>query len=136
MCYLTLNPVCLILAVMFLQLALPDLSVQAQSRLPTGQVIEQVVCQSDAKQSYALYLPTRYTAERNWPIIYGFDPGGRGLRPVELFKEVAERYGYIVVGSNNSRNGPNVPLGEIIKTFWTDTHERFALDEKRVYATG
>jgi poly(3-hydroxybutyrate) depolymerase len=124
------------LAAALLSFALPDLSAQAQRPLPTGQVIEQVVCQSDAKQSYALYLPSRYTAERKWPIIYGFDPGGRGLRPVELFKEAAERYGYIVVGSNNSRNGLGVSLSEIIQTLWADTHERFALNEKRVYAAG
>ncbi len=136
MSYLTHNFVRSFLAAAFLQFAPPDLSTQAQSHLPTGQVIEQVLCQSDAKQSYALYLPPRYTAERKWPIIYGFDPAARGLRPVELFKEAAERYGFIVVGSNNSRNRPDVPLGEIIQTLWADTHERFALDEKRVYATG
>lgn len=108
---------------------------QAQS-LPTGKVIEQVICQGDAKQGYALYLPSQYSAARKWPILYGFDPAARGLRPVELFKEAAERYGYIVVGSNNSRNGADVPLTEIIKTLWADTHERFAIDDRRVYATG
>ena len=37
--------------------------------------------------------------------MYAFDPGARGKLPVELMKDAAERFGYIVVGSNNSRNG-------------------------------
>src|SRR5438045_3856993 len=41
-----------------------------------------------------------------------------------------------MVGSHNSRNGPAVSLDEIIRALWNDTHERFAIDERRVYTTG
>ncbi|MFL6210974.1 MAG: TPR end-of-group domain-containing protein [Pyrinomonadaceae bacterium] len=105
-----------------------------QNALPKGQVLEKVTCQADAEQSYALYLPSTYTPERKFPVIYAFDPGGRGGRPVELFKAAAEQYGYIVVGSNNSRNGINV--NAFVQTLWADTHARFALDERRVYTAG
>lgn len=108
---------------------------QAQS-LPVGQIVERVVCRADAQQSYALYLPSNYTETRKWPILLAFDPGGRGLRPVELFKEAAEQYGYIVAGSNNSRNGLGGELNRILTTFWQDAHGRLALDENRVYLTG
>lgn len=101
-----------------------------------GKVIEKVICKADASLSYALYLPANYTANKKWPVIYGFDPGGRGPLPVEQFKEAAERYGYIVVGSNDSRNGPGVNLNKIVSTLWNDTHERFAIDNNRVYTTG
>ena len=56
--------------------------------------------------------------------------------PVELFKEPAEKLGYIVVGSNNSRNGPWGPIQEAIQALWDDTHARFALDPRRFYTTG
>src|SRR6185436_8890020 len=92
--------------------------------LPRGKVIEKVVCQTNANHSYALYLPSNYTPEKRWPILYGFDPGARGLMPVERFMKAAEKYGYIVAGSNNSRNGPSVPLSEIVKTLLEDTHAR------------
>lgn len=108
----------------------------SQSKFPTGQVIEKVMCQADASQSYALYLPSNYSPEKSWPILYGFDAGGRGNQPVELFHEAAEKYGWIVVGSNNSRNGPGVPLNEIIVALLQDTQARFAIDERRVYTTG
>ncbi|HYE75428.1 MAG TPA: hypothetical protein VEF04_18935, partial [Blastocatellia bacterium] len=104
--------------------------------LPKGRVIDRIACLADPSQSYALYLPANYTEARKWPILYGFDPGGRGNQVVELFKEAAEKYGWIVVGSNNSRNGPGVPLSTILQAFWNDTQTRFAIDERRVYATG
>ncbi|HEX5732571.1 MAG TPA: hypothetical protein VF131_07025 [Blastocatellia bacterium] len=101
-----------------------------------GQLIERVVCKADQSQSYALFLPSSYTPNRKWPIIYCFDPGARGSLPVERFKAAAEKYGYIVVGSNNSRNGPGVPLDAIINTLWQDTHARLAIDGARIYTAG
>lgn len=102
----------------------------------TGKVIEKVTCLKDASQSYALYLPSSYSTARRWPILYAFDPGARGALPVERFKEAAEKYGYIVAGSNNSRNGPGVKLSEIITSLLEDTSARFAVDESRAYTTG
>src|ERR1700682_4714018 len=74
--------------------------------IPKGQVVENIVCAGAPDQTYALYLPTTYSPERKWPVLYAFDPGARGKIPVERFKEAAEKFGWIVVGSNNSRNGP------------------------------
>jgi pimeloyl-ACP methyl ester carboxylesterase len=119
-----------------LAFAQPRLSFAQTRDLTAGKVIEQVVCLKDTSQSYALYLPNNYTPGRAWPILYGFDPGARGVRPVERFKDAAEKYGYIVVGSNNSHNGPGVPLSQIIGALFEDTRARFSIDEKRVYATG
>src|SRR5215813_5446580 len=109
---------------------------QARAVFSQGAITDKVICQADPTQSYSLYLPSGYTPQRDWPILYGFDPGGRGKHPVELFKEAAEKYGWIVVGSYNSRNGPGVPLNDIVMALWRDTHERFAIDGRRVYTAG
>jgi dienelactone hydrolase len=101
-----------------------------------GQVIESIACRHDPTQTYALYLPSTYTAERRWPILYAFDPRARGPVPTKLFRAAAERLGYIVVGSNNSRNGPWEPVVAALNAVWRDTHERLALDSNRIYATG
>jgi poly(3-hydroxybutyrate) depolymerase len=109
---------------------------QPAEKINTGAVIEQVTSAVDPTKSYALYLPTAYTATRKFPILYCFDPLARGSVPVSRFKEAAEKYNYIVVGSNNSRNGTNVPVSEIVRDLWEDTHARFAIDERRVYLAG
>jgi len=104
--------------------------------LPVGQVIATIICTAVPSQSYALYLPSNYSIQRKWPIVYAFDPGAHGRVPVDTFREAAEKYGYIVVGSNNSRNGPWEPSVVAIRALWVDTHARFSLDDGRVYTTG
>src|SRR5215467_10162746 len=116
-------------------LAFFSLRAQAQD-LPVGKIIERVVCLKDAGQSYALYLPLNYATDRRWPVIYAFDPAARGMLPVERFKDAAEKYGYIIVGSNNSRNGSDRPLAEIINAMFDDTQTRFSIDQNRVYTAG
>ena len=104
--------------------------------LPRGRVVERVACRADAAQSYALYLPSGYTPDRRWPILYCFDPLARGPVPVERFREAAERFGWIVAGSNVSRNGPiEASMGAGV-AMWADTHERLAIDDRRVYTAG
>ena len=108
---------------------------QAQE-LARGTVIEKVICQVDAGQSYALYLPSTYSPEKRWPILYALDPGARGRLPVDRFKEASERHGYIVAGSNNSRNGPMEVAVAAIRAMLNDTRSRFSIDDRRIYFTG
>src|SRR3954465_510325 len=113
--------------------------IQAQStatNLPAGKVIDKVTCTKTPTQSYAVYLPSTYSPARAWPILYAFDPGARGPLPVERFREAAEKYGWIIVGSNNSKNGSIQQSNDAWVAMWDDTHERFAIDSQRVYAAG
>jgi predicted esterase len=104
--------------------------------LPAGIVIPHQVCAGNAEQSYALYLPSGYTPDKKWPILYAFDPAARGRLPVDALKAAAERYGYIVAGSNNSRNGAWKVEGEAAQAMLKDTHTLLSLDEQRVYFAG
>lgn len=104
--------------------------------LETGKVIEKVVTLHDPAQSYALYLPKAYAPDRKWPILYGFSPAARGADPVKLFAAAAEKHGWIVVGSNNSRNGPHEPIAAAIDAMLKDTGARLSIDAGRRYATG
>ena len=107
---------------------------QKPADLSPGQIVY-VTCASDATQSYSLYLPSTYTAAKRWPVIYFFDPGGHGRRPLELYKDIAETYGFILAGSNNSRNFSN-EQGKSVNAIWQDTHARLGIDEHRSYASG
>jgi predicted esterase len=108
----------------------------AVQNLQPGVVLPKVVSGAQPEQSYALYLPSYYTREKRWPIVYAFDPGARGSVPVGLMKGAAERYGYIVAGSNNSHNGAWKPEADAAQAIFQDTHARFAIDNNRVYFAG
>jgi dienelactone hydrolase len=99
-----------------------------------GVLIERVPVAANPEESYALYLPTTYSPDRPAPILYAFDPRARGRVPVERFQAAAERYGWVVAGSNASRNG--IAVGDIIGRLWGDTQARLAIDPRRVYTTG
>ena len=118
-----------------LALGLAAITALAQD-LPKGQIIDDVKCKADATQSYALYLPSKYSPDRKWNVILAFDPRGRGRTPVERFQEAAEKYGYIVAGSNNSRNGPPQISQVASKAMLADLQARFSLDPKRMYGAG
>lgn len=109
---------------------------QMPNGLPKGQIIERVVCQNDPAQSYALYLPSTYTHDKEWPILYCFDSIGNGKLPLGRFREAAERYGYIIAGSNNSKNGVVKLSLDAFKAVWADTHARFSINDARVYTAG
>ncbi len=104
--------------------------------LPTGQIIDSVECAADASQHYVLYLPSNYTPSRQWSVILAFDGGGRGRVPVERYRQAAEKYGYIVAGSLNSRNGPWEVSLNAAKAMTADVKARFSVDLKRVYTAG
>ena len=112
------------------------LAITQTNSIPRGEIVERVEALNDSSQSYTLYLPSNYTPDRKWPVLYAFDPGARGRVPVERFKEAAEKYGWIVLGSNNSRNGPWNVVVNAWNAMLTDTHQRFAIDDERSYATG
>src|ERR1700760_3079032 len=82
---------------------------QKPPALTPGQPDLHRICAAKPDQTYALYLPSTYTPTKHGPVIYAFDPSARGDRPIDTFKAAAEKYGYIVAASNNSRNGPWPP---------------------------
>jgi hypothetical protein len=108
----------------------------AEEELARRQVVDKVVCAADPQQSYALYLPSGYSRTHPWPVLYLFDPSANGKRAVDTFKTAAETYGFILAGSNNSKNGPWGVSLAAAQAMWRDANRRFLLDEKRVYTSG
>jgi predicted esterase len=104
--------------------------------LQSGVVLPKVACATQPGQSYALYLPSQYTSQKRWPVVYTFDPAARGSAPVELMKNAAELYGYIVAGSNNSQNGPWNEETAAAQAMYHDTRERLSIDVNRIYFAG
>lgn len=124
-----------------LALLLSATGAAAAVELPRGTLIEKVVCENQPDQAYALYLPSTYTPERPWPVLYAFDARGQGKPVAELFQRAAETYGWIVVSSWSTASdvaGDQPMEGNFaaMKALWADTHARFAIDDRRVYAAG
>lgn len=96
---------------------------------------KQINCQ-DGKHSYVVYLPPDYSEHKKWPVLFCFHPGGFGDYAAQLFSPAAAKYGWIVVGSLDAKNGPWEPIIEAQKAMIEDVTSRFSVDEHRLYAAG
>jgi len=108
----------------------------AAEEFEKGKIIEKVGCRGFADQSYALYLPSESVPTVKRPVLYLFDPGAKGAVAVERFLQAAESYGWILVASNNSRNGPWEPNLKAALAMFEDSRARLPIDETRIYAGG
>ncbi len=73
-----------------------------------GKVITSVPVKDFPAESYALYLPMGYNDTANFPLIVFFDPHGDGTVPIEKYKALADKYHFILAGSNSSKNGMDI----------------------------
>ena len=101
-----------------------------------GRVLDTVICYDNESYSYALYLPSNYHDSLKWPVIYILEPGARGALATNVFKLAAEKYGYVIACSNDSRNGLFLDNYKIVEIFTSDVHSRFNIDNKRIYFSG
>jgi dienelactone hydrolase len=105
-------------------------------QLEPGKILPTVQCVAHPEQSYALYLPSKYSRDRRWAIVISSDPAARGTVPLELQKNAAEQLGYVLAASNNSRNGPWKPRLEATDELLNDVRARLSIDTRRVYFAG
>ncbi|MEM1405373.1 MAG: hypothetical protein AAGG59_01260 [Bacteroidota bacterium] len=109
---------------------------ECPAQLAPGKVIDSVFCLEDSEQSYALYLPSNYRDSIEWPAIFIFEPAARGNLPVKRFRPVAEELGYILISSNNSRNGSWEVVFDAAEALFSDAAKRYAVDASRIYTAG
>jgi predicted esterase len=105
--------------------------------LPTGRVIQRLTSRADSTQRYALYLPSAFTRDRPWPILFLLDPRGRALIPMQRFQPAAERLGYIAISSYNTlSDGPAEPNYSAMNAMLADVQRSLPVDSRRLYLVG
>lgn len=103
----------------------------------TGKSINHIPCLHDSNETFCLYLPKDYDTLKSWPVIYFFDAHARGKLPIKKYQELAEKYGMIFIGSNNSQNSlkPEV-YDKIINDLFRTTQTFLNIDDKRITVSG
>jgi hypothetical protein len=104
--------------------------------LPVGRLVG-VVSRSNPAHRYIVYLPSAYKPGTPRPTLFIMDYRGRGRVAAEVFRPAAERYGWILLSSNrtSSDEAPE-PTFDALRTMWTDAHDLWAIDTKRLYIAG
>lgn len=85
---------------------------------------------------YAVRLPANYNTGTKYPVLFMFDPVANGDDAARRFAYAADKLGWIVVGSLDSKNGPWAPIERAQEAMLRDVPKRFSVDEKQFYAGG
>jgi len=129
-----------VLSLTLLLLGLPFGSAAAADDLAgikPGEVVPRVVTRASVDQQYSLYLPSAYTREKRWPALVVLDPRGRAVMALELFRAAAERHGYVVLSSYQSRSDTAWAVTtEALKALLEETEQRYSIDPGRIYLAG
>lgn len=102
-----------------------------------GKIQPHVALATDSTQSYALYIPKSYFTNKNVGLLLAFDPEANGKKPVSLLQDVAEKFNFIVAGSNVSKNGENiVKIRKHVHALIDELTPKYAINENRIYSIG
>lgn len=103
-----------------------------------NQVIYPVVhCQQNENTNYTLLLPQSYDALPQCPVIFFIDAHADGMLPIEKYKQLSGKFGYIFIGNNNSKNGNSLEgNAEFINETMQDAFRRFSINRNRIYVCG
>lgn len=78
-----------------------------QSKIMYGKtevIYRSETCHSNPKHSYQVFVPSVDTSFRQIPLFISINPNGNGKLAIEGFKEAAQKYQAVVVGSNLIKN--------------------------------
>jgi len=105
--------------------------------LRKGAVVDSLPIGDSIAESFAMYLPRNYSADKDWPIVFIFDDEGRGINVARLFSTSAEDQGYLLVASNNiSKKDSLLANLEIGSRLVESVLLNFPIDENRMYTAG
>ncbi len=86
---------------------------------------------------FILHVPPQLDPEKNHPVIFIFDPHARGSLPVNKYSNLADEFGFVLIGSNQSMN--NQPIEDGLKYYYamkSGIEKEVAIDAGRIYTMG
>jgi len=111
-------------------------NIYSQETLVLGKVIDSVPVISTTDETFAIYLPSSFNKNELSPIVFIFDPAARGAVGLSSFIDSSEKYGYILVCSNNSKNGPYERSFNLANNLFNHIFKKFNIDQSNMYLAG
>ncbi|MDH7444502.1 hypothetical protein [Aquimarina sp. 2201CG14-23] len=102
----------------------------------SGKIVDSISVSGMTDETFALYLPKSFDPNIVSPVVFVFDPGAEGKRGITQFIKASETYGYILVCSNNTKNGPYDRNFEITNRLFEFVFANFKIKQNEVYLSG
>ncbi|MBI5817505.1 MAG: hypothetical protein HZA88_00805 [Verrucomicrobia bacterium] len=134
--FTTLVPRSLFVSLLFAAVSFGAQAAQPKgSSLVRGLVHMNIPCRSGKEFHCNIFVPKGCRADVPTPVLYVFAPGGDA--PVDLYRAAADRLGWLVCGSVESRNGQEMDYYEkVLAAMQGEMNAQFTLHPHRVYYSG
>lgn len=111
-------------------------TIQAQTVFEKGAIHDSIPISGTNDESFALYLPEKYQENALNPIVFVFEPGARAAIGIRPFIQASEKYGFMLVCSNNSRNGPYERNFAIANNLFNHIFTNYNIKQDEMYLSG
>lgn len=108
----------------------------AQTYYEKGKIIDSLKVSGTENHTFALYLPESFDPDTLSSIVFIFEPAARGKIGIQPFIQASEKYGHILVCSNDCRNGPYERNFEIANKLFTHIFSNFSIKNDEMYLSG
>lgn len=108
----------------------------SQQKYSYGEITSNIPVKNSNKETFDLYLPKNYNPNKKNAIIFIFDPSGFGKNGLKPFISSSEKFNYILVCSNNTKNGPYQENFNITNRLFAHIFSTFNIDDKQIYTAG
>ena len=86
---------------------------------------------------FSVYYPAGFSENRLFPVLIFFDPHGSPDVPLNKYRELADKYGFILLGSHESKNGNGArETSDIINGMAAQARRLPKADTSLIYAGG
>lgn len=105
--------------------------------LTKGKVVDGLKVSDSLPDTYSLYLPSKFTTEKEWPLLFVFDMDGKSKRAIRYISSVAENEGYVLVAPNSLHDSISVAknVNVLGKTYNAIT-DILPIQKNRIYTIG
>jgi hypothetical protein len=123
-------------AILFLFL-LPSILLAQKISLTKGTITDNIVANDSLQETFSVYLPTTFDMSQTWPIVFVFDMEGTGKQSLSMFREAAEKEGYVLATSNNTNDTLSLSKNILIANrFLNAANDLLPLQKERSYVAG
>ncbi|WP_420574407.1 hypothetical protein [Kordia sp.] len=106
------------------------------NRFEKGKILNSLYVKNST-DTYAVYLPKSYDETKLTAAVFIFDPSGNGALGIQPFISSAEKFNYVLIASNVTRNGvPYDTNFAVANRLFATVFSTFKIDEKQIYAAG
>lgn len=114
-----------------------QLGIAQELTIQKGTVVDSLAINDSIAETFSLFIPSNFTNERTWPVLFVFDTDGRGRSAAQLLRQAAEEQGYILAASNDISSDSSLVNNVKVGTrLMNRIFNYFPIDRNGVYAAG